>query len=126
MAEGRPRVGEERVVRRTVIGGFAGFVGGLEKSVGLRAVVRGSGGKVVDGENGGRGGLSRLVRDLQTRSWAAWGEEARTRQIMWVGEEAEVRSWWRMWAPRAPVAPVRIWVMLSGSSERRFPCLRSC
>ena len=39
------------------------------------------------------------------RARAAMRDEARTRQIMGLNEE---RRRLRMWAPRAPVAPVRI------------------
>lgn len=44
------------------------------------------------GEKGGSGGLSRDVRDLDTRSWAARGEAPRTRQIIRAGGEEDVRS----------------------------------
>lgn len=59
-------------------------------------------------DKGGRPGFPRARRDLLTRSWAASGVAARTRQVMWVVEREERRRW-RMCAPRAPVAPVRSW-----------------
>ena len=98
-------------MERTVIVGviWVVWVGEVDRLGEVVGLVDDEGGSWMGvGLKGGRGGLRRLVRDLETRSWAAWGEEARTRQIIWVGGEGKVRSWWRMCAPRAPVAPVRI------------------
>jgi len=65
--EVRPRVGLERVVGRQVT---------WEEGMVARGVVW------EGGRNAGRPGLRRWVSDLCTRSWAARGEEARTRQMM--------------------------------------------
>lgn len=82
----RPRFGEWSLVGRTTISGSL-----LEGQDGITSwrdgeLVR------LDGEKGGSGGLSREVRDLDTRSWAAKGFAPRTRHITRVGEEEEVRS----------------------------------
>jgi len=94
----RPRVGLERVVGRQITRGVVVEEGGWKA---------------------GRPGRRRWVRALWTRAWAAWGVEARTRQMMW-GEEGWVRRRERRCAPRAPVAPVRIcgW-LLSGREGRK-------
>ena len=67
--------------------------------------------RIFDKEEGDEGyereGFSRCRRDLLTRSWAVAGEAARTRQMIWV-TVGLVRRRERRWAPRAPVAPVRI------------------
>jgi len=91
----RPRVGLERVVGRQVTWW-----------------------EVERGWKVGRPGRRRWVRDLWTRLWAAWGEEARTRQMIW-GEEGWLRRRERRCAPRAPVAPVRIcgWLLSGGRKE---------
>lgn len=67
----RPRAGLEKVQGRQI-------------TVGLAVAESSSaadGGSVM-GEKGGRPGLARAVSDLETRSWAASGEEARTRQVI--------------------------------------------
>lgn len=97
----RPRVGFERVVGRQVMPG-EGLV--VEEDGSWKA---------------GRPGRRRWVRALWTRAWAAGREEARTRQTM-CGVEGWVRRRERMWAPRAPVAPVRIYkYSLSGREGRK-------
>ena len=91
---------------------------GLERVVG-RQITRGEGVVVEEGGlNAGSPGRRRCMRDLCTRSWAAWGVEARTRQMIW-GEEGWVRRRERRCAPRAPVAPVRICGWLISRREGR-------
>ncbi len=53
-----------------------------------------------------RGLFFRCSKLLLTRSWAAMGSLARTRQIT-CKTSSFARNWSRRWAPRAPVAPVR-------------------
>ena len=82
----RPRYGAWSLVGRTTISGsmlegYDGVLAWLD-----RELVR------LGAEKGGSGGLSREVRDLDTRSWAARGVAPRTRQITRVGEGEEVRS----------------------------------
>lgn len=67
----RPRAGLERLQGRQITVGVAV----AESS---SAADEGS----LMGEKGGRPGLARAVSDLETRSWAASGEEARTRQVI--------------------------------------------
>ena len=101
-----PRVGWERVQGRQVTTLFA-----AAESVKLVNVKSSTVGGV--GEKGSRPGLPRAMSDLETRSWAARGEEARTRHTIWEMEDLE-RSEWRIWAPRPPVAPVRSCDLLVG------------
>lgn len=66
-----PRAGSERVQGRQITIGLAVAESSLAADEGS-----------VMGEKGGRPGLARAVSDLETRSWAARGEEARTRQVI--------------------------------------------
>ena len=82
----RPRFGACNLVGRMTISGSL-----LGQEDGITVWLDGELVK-LRGEKGGSGGLSREVRDLDTRSWAARGEAPRTRQITRVGGEDELRS----------------------------------